>query len=106
MLITVLLGCSQVYFETGIGAKISQFSYGKIIICLLVVCMVAKNVFIPSRATRFLENSKDSPAATNSSKLDKAKLKKLPGNQNNKVVPEEAAKAAKPSPSQTKEKDD
>ena len=71
--------------------------------------MVAKNVFIPSRATRFLENSKDSAQGANSSKLDKAKLKKLPGGDpNNKVAPEEAqkAKAAKPSPSQTKEKDE
>lgn len=46
------------------------------LICLAVICIVAKNVFIPSRATRFLENSVPM-AADASSKLDKAKLRKL-----------------------------
>mmetsp|Transcript_5632 Transcript_5632/g.7509 ORF Transcript_5632/g.7509 Transcript_5632/m.7509 type:complete len:155 (+) Transcript_5632:363-827(+) len=60
VLLTVLLSYSLIYFETSPGAKIAQFSYSQITVCLLVICMVAKNVFIPSRATRFLENSKQS----------------------------------------------
>lgn len=41
----------------------------------MVICIVSKNVFIPSRATRFLENSVLS--GDSSSKLEKAKLRKL-----------------------------
>ena len=51
--------------------------------------MVAKNVCIPSRATRFLENAKESSGSSNSSKLDKAKLKKLAAEPQSTVVPEQ-----------------
>lgn len=75
MILTTLFSYSLVHYETSIGAKIAQFSYAKLFICLAVICIVAKNVFIPSRATRFLENSV--PSIDSSTKLDKAKLRKL-----------------------------
>ena len=72
--------------------------------------MVAKNVCIPSRATRFLENVKESSSgSSNSAKLDKAKLKKLAAEPQSKVLPEqlEAKEGKKPSEKQqsAKEKD-
>ena len=72
--------------------------------------MVAKNVCIPSRATRFLENVKESSSgSSNSAKLDKAKLKKLAAEPQSKVLPEqlEAKEGKKPSEKKqsAKEKD-
>ena len=71
--------------------------------------MVAKNVCIPSRATRFLENVKESSGSSNSAKLDKAKLRKLAAEPQSKALPDqlEAKEGKKPSEKQqsAKEKD-
>ena len=85
MTLTVLISWLLSYYETGIGAKIDQLSWQQTYVCLLVIFIVSKNVFVPSRATRFMENpvaksstDAQSAAASQQHKLDKAKLKMLP----------------------------
>ena len=57
LLITCISSYALIHYETSIGAKISSFSRTQILLILLVICIVSKNVFIPSRANRFIENS-------------------------------------------------
>lgn len=57
VLFTTIISSSLVYCETSIGAKISGLSLTQIVLILFVICIVAKNVIIPSRANRFLENA-------------------------------------------------
>ena len=55
VLVTLVVSYALIHFETAIGAKIMSFSNSQIATCLFVICIVAKNVFIPSRANRFIE---------------------------------------------------
>ena len=79
MLLTCLISYALVYFETSIGAKISSFSRTQTMLILFVICIVSKNVFIPSRANRFIENSNstqssastDAQASSNANRHDK-----------------------------------
>ena len=57
LLITCTASYALIHFDTSVGAKISSFSRTQILLILLVICIVSKNVFIPSRANRFIENS-------------------------------------------------
>ena len=75
LLFTCLAAGSLIYMETQFGAKIWSLSTSQILLVLFVIFVVAKNVFIPSRANRFIENTKPADAST----IDKAKLNKLPG---------------------------
>ena len=61
MTVTGLASFALIQFETALGAKIASFSTTQMILILLVICIVAKNVFIPSRANRFIENSASQP---------------------------------------------
>ena len=54
LLISLALGYALVHYETSFGAKIQQWSKTQITLVLFVICTVAKNVFIPSRANRFI----------------------------------------------------
>ena len=57
MALTCLVSGVLIHYETVFGAKIASFSTTQMILILLVICIVAKNVFIPSRANRFIEKS-------------------------------------------------
>ena len=57
ILLTCLVSGSLIYLETSFGAKIAKLTTIQILLILLVICVVAKNILIPSRANRFLENA-------------------------------------------------
>ncbi len=54
LVLSLALGYALVYYETSLGAKIEQWSSTQISLVLFVICIVAKNVFVPSRANRFI----------------------------------------------------
>ena len=70
--ITLLTAGSLIYAETSVGNKIASLSITQQIIILLVICIVAKNVFIQSRANRFMENSVSQNASVSSAGGDNA----------------------------------
>ena len=57
VLITCLISYALIYFETSAGAKISSLSRTQTVLVLLAICIVSKNVFIQSRANRFIESA-------------------------------------------------
>lgn len=54
--IAMLTAQLLIYYETGIGAKIQTFSWSQSLLLIIVICTVAKNIFIPSRTNRFTNN--------------------------------------------------
>ena len=74
VLFSLAASYALVHYETAIGAKIQTFSMSQSMLILFVICIVAKNVFVPSRAHRFV---KPPNVSSQAQKLDKAKLKKL-----------------------------
>ena len=55
--LTIIIAAGLIYFDTFIGAQICAFSRSQILLLLVVICILAKKVFIPSRANRFIDNS-------------------------------------------------
>jgi hypothetical protein len=79
ILLTYLVSGSLIYLETSLGAKIAKLSIIQILLILLVICIVAKNILIPSRANRFLENAvPQNIEASRTPLLKKAKQTKEP----------------------------